>query len=487
MAKQGEQSPLGTEWAVIAKNIVVDSSGRLSSRKGWTKLNATPASGAIVQLHQYVSAAGATDIISTIATDIFHGTSTLTSIKGALSPSAGNWKFVNFNGYALGWQASHTPIAWNGAGNFAAITATSGTLPTGDTVLAAFGRVWGLDTDKQTIRYSALLDHTKYATVDGGGVIDMRSVWTRGMDEVVAIIAYGSSLVVFGKRHIVVWVDGSGSELGLSPVNMYVSTVIENVGLVARDAVTLVGEVDVVFWSSNGIRSLNRTVQEQASPVNELSPQNRDYLASYLATGTLSKMRAAYSLIDGFVLITHPDVSRTWCFDMRAPLESGGYRVTEWTLAPRAWCPTITDTLLLGSSDGYIGQYTGYQDNTVSYQYEFETGWVKVSGDEGRKQSLKALKGYFYTIGNIMVNFKWWVDFKPGYSTAQRFLIGLGDEWGIDEWALMEWGAGQVFHEKRIPLSHECEYAKFAVVAEINGAQFAIQPLTLYTKPTRLA
>jgi hypothetical protein len=268
---------------------------------------------------------------------------------------------------------------------------------------------------------------------------------------------------------------------------MYVSTVVENVGLVARDAITLVGELDVVFWSSNGIRSLNRTVQEQASPVNELSPSNRDYLASTLATGTLSKIRMAYSPTEGFILVTHPDVSKTFCFDVRGRLEDGGMRVTEWTLAPRAWCATITDTLLLGTSDGYIGQYTGYSDNGVSFQYEYESGWIRVAGEDGRKQSLKALRAYLYSVGSITVTFKWWVDFKPAFQSLQRDLVGLGDEWGIDEWSLMQWGAGQVFHERRIPLSRECEYVKLAVVAQIAGAQFAIQPLTLYTKPTRLA
>lgn len=483
MARQRQHAPLGPEWAAHATNIVVDSAGRLGSRKGWDNLNATPIE-AIIQTHQFINAAGTTTQYTSTGTKIYSGTSSLQDRTNSLTFTAGNWKFLNFNGYCLGWQAAHTPIVATGT-TFTAITAATGTLPDGNAACAAFGRIWALDDDKQTIRYCALLDHTKWATADGGGTIDMRSVWTRGMDEVVAIIAFGSSLAVFGKRHIVVWVDGSGSELGLSPTNMYVSTVLEDIGLVARDAICQVGELDVVFWSHNGIRSLSRTMQEQAAPARELSAMNRDYLAAAL-TGTLANIRMVYAPTEGLILVSQPAVPKTYVFDVRAPLEDGSLRMTEWTLCPSAWCSTITNTLLLGTSAGYLGTYGGYDDNGTGFQFHYESGWVRISED-GRRHSLKALRAYLYAVGTNVINFKWWVDFKPTYRILSRTITGGADEWGIDEWGVMQWGLGQYFQDKRIPLAKEAEYFKLAIITNIGGTAFAVQPLTLYTESTRLA
>jgi hypothetical protein len=39
-------------------------------------------------------------------------------------------------------------------------------------------------------------------------------------------------LIVFGKRHIIMWTDGAGAALGLDPGNIYVEDVIEGAGTV---------------------------------------------------------------------------------------------------------------------------------------------------------------------------------------------------------------------------------------------------------------
>jgi hypothetical protein len=217
-----------------------------------------------------------------------------------------------------------------------------------------------------------------------------------------------------------------------------------------------------------------------------MSPTNRDYLASSLATGTLADIRMVYAPTEGLVIVSHPGVSKSFVFDVRGKLENGGFRMTEWTLCPRAWCGTITNTLILGTSDGYLGTYGGYSDNGATYQMEYETGWIPISED-GRKHSLKALKAYLFAVGTNLVTFKWWVDFKLAYKTVNRTITGGADQWGIDEWAAMEWGSGQLFQEKRVPLSKEAEYVKLAIVTSIDTTQFALQPLTLYTEPTRMA
>ena len=488
LARERQQVALEPEWCTKAENIIIDGAGRLAARKGWAAQNGTPISGTptINQIHEYVKTDGTTEIISASADDLFTGASTPTSIVGALTPTAGNWQFVNFNGNVYGWQASHTPIVYTGTGDFTAMSASTGTLPDGNTVLAAYGRLWAVDDDGQTIRYCALLDPTLWAVADGGGVIDMRSVWTRGTDTVQRIVAYGSSLIVFGKRHVVIWVDGSGSDIGIDPVNIYVGQVIENVGLVSRDAMALAGEIDVLFWSYNGVRSLRRTLQETATPVNEISPQNRDFLSDSLSTGDLSKVRGVYSAINGYFLLSHPDDSRTFCFDSKGLMQDGALRMTTWTLVPTAACETISGDVYFGfPSTGVIGKYSGYLDNTATYRFDYESGWMALE-PAMRLKMLKRLKAFLFSPASGQVTFKWWTDFKSNLKTYAKDLVGDGDEWNVDEWSLMEWSAGKAQHEKYVPLSNSCQYVKVGVLFVVNGRPFGVQNISLYYEPTRL-
>lgn len=488
MARQRQYAPLGPEWCTLAKNIVVDGQNRLAARNGWTLQNtAITGSPNIVQMHEYLNAAGASELITATATKLFSGITTLTEKTGSLVFTTGNWKFVNFNGFCLGWVTGETPIQYTGSGNFTTIVVSDGgTLPDGNTVLAAFGRVWGLDDDKQTIRYSALLDHTAWATSSGGGLIDMRSVWTKGMDEVMAIVSYGSYLVVFGKRHIVLWTDGAGSDIGLDPNNMYVTQVIENVGLVARDALALVGEQDVVFWSSNGVRSLARTTQEQPTSANELTPSNNDFLALALLDGDLTKVRMAHFPLQSLVLLAHPDNATTYVFDLRQRLEDGGYRLTVWDVVPTSMTSTIDESLYMGFN-GRIGKYEGFADNAVKYTYEYQSGWVPMVQQDNRRRILKHMRPMIYSPADRTVAFKWWTDFLYNTRGTSAALDAGGSEWGEDEWALMEWGAGQQFHFSEVPLAGECEYLKLAVRTNINGAGFGIGPMRVYTSQARMA
>jgi hypothetical protein len=484
LAKQRQQVALGPEWCTVAENVVIDGAGRLACRRGWARLNSTPAAAAIVQLHEYIKSNGDTEMISSTATKLYSGTATLTEKTGALTITAGNWKFINFNGKCLAWQIGHTPLVYTGTGDFAQLSATSGTLPTGNTALAAFGRVWAADSDGQTLKYSALLDETKWAVADGGGLIDMRSVWTKGMDTIVSIVSYGSALVVMGRRHIIIWTDGSGSELGLNPLDMYVGTILENVGSVARDGVALIGEVDVAFWSSNGVRSLRRTLQEQATPINELSPENRDFLADYLTVGNLNLVRSVYSPKDGFFILFHPSI--TLCFDVRQQLQDGGYRMTTWTLRPPAVTASINETVYFGFADGHIGQYSGFLDHETPYNWKYESGWMLLPPQDQLKM-LKRMKTFLFCPSNRTVTFKWWTDFKPNLKTAAVAIEGDGDEWNIDEWSLMEWSGGRAIHEVFVPLSHIGQYVKVGIQMQVAGAPFAVQSMTLYTRPGRIA
>ena len=470
LAKDIEFSPLPPEYALDLLNAVFGVNGQVETRKGLVAYSSAWASGTPTQLFEYLAADGTSRIIAATSSDLFEVTSSAkTSRVGSLTPSAGDWKFLNFNGKVLGWQAGHTPIVKTGAGNFANISAASGTLPDGNAACAAFGRVWALDDDKQTIRYSALLDETKWDTDDGGGVIDMRTVWTQGMDQVVAIEAFGSSLVVFGRRHIVLWQDGSGSQLGLSPLNMYVTDTVDNVGALSRNGVCMVGELDIVFWSDSGIRSLRRSVQERSNPHNDISPKNRLYIAAGISAINKDNIRMAYHAKDGFVLAQAPAYDQILCFDVRGIMNGGEARMTEWFVNAKALAITRDQELLVGITNN-LGTYSGYRDFTVAYTLTINTGWIDIRGNPRRKQALKLLRS-FTNKGQTSVTYRRDFDANTDYS------VSVGDDFLADT-------GGQQF---RAPLAGEASFIQIGLTNSTTvQSAYGLSGASLYTQPLRL-
>lgn len=460
------------EYAAKIQDGVFDNTFGLIMREGADDYSSAWTSGNPIQIFEYLAADGTSRVIASTATDLFEvTTSTKTSRVGALTPTAGDWKFLNFNGKVLGWQASHTPIVKTGAGNFAAITASTGTLPDGNAACSAFGRVWAVDDDKQTIRYCALLDETKWDSADGGGIIDMRSVWTQGMDEVIAIESFGSNLVVFGRRHVIVWTDGSGSQLGLSPTNMYVTDTLDFVGAINRNAVVLVGELDIVFWSASGLRSLARTLQERASPANDISPFNRLYLASGVdltSSTSMTAIRMAYYAAKGLVLVYAPALGRVLVIDVKG----NEPRTTQWFLGTVTALGTLKVGLLLfGLSTGLLGKMpdAAGKDFGSAINLIIESGWIDIRDEDGRDQALKMLRG---TAGNGLVSIEYKTDFDStvlGSATVQAPASDTGSKF----WLSLK-GRG----------SHFRIYLKMGDA--INSTK-SIGPLFLYTKPLRMA
>lgn len=471
LAKDIEFTAMPPEYALDLLNAVFGTNGQVETRQGFLAFSSAWSSGTPVQIFEYLAADGTSRIIVSTSSDLFEVTSsTKTSRVGALTPAAGDWKFLNFNGKVLGWQAGHTPIVKTGAGNFANISASSGTLPDGNAACSAFGRVWAVDDDKQTIRYCALLDETKWAVADGGGVLDMRQVWTSGMDEVVAIEAFGSNLVVFGRRQIIIWTDGAGSQIGLSPVNMYVTDTIDNIGTLSRNAVLVVGELDLVFWSNSGIRSLRRSVQERSNPNSDLAPKNRLYIAAGVSTATRDEIRMAYHAKGGFVVIQAPVYDQMFCLDVRnfEQAVSGEARMTEWFLDAKALASTRDQALLFGTTDK-LGTYTGYRDFTVAYTLTINSGWIDIRGEHRRKQALKLLRG-FNQKGSTAITYRRDFVFDTDYTVnvANDF---LGDT-DSQQW--------------RAPLAGEASFIQVSVSdTTTTQSAYGLSGMSLYSKPLR--
>lgn len=268
-----QNRPLHPNWAITADNVVLDSGRVLTGRGGLADVS-TSAAADLVRIFAGFQTSGTSPaiVVSTASLLYTFSGGTLTSRIGSLTPSAGYWQFVALGGEILGWQRGETPIVRT-SGNFADFSPGTGTAPAGDCALAAFGRVWATDTDHTTIKYCALGDTDDWSTGGGGGSIDTRNVWTLGPDYVTGIAAVGAKLVVFGRRHIIIYGDdGTGTEVGVDPAQLSVVDVIEGIGCVARDTIQEV-DGDLIFLSDRGLESLQRVIVSGNNPLGSISWQ----------------------------------------------------------------------------------------------------------------------------------------------------------------------------------------------------------------------
>lgn len=505
---------LGPEWALTCKNTYFDTSGRLAARKGWVNQTVTPPSGTptLEQMFEYIKGDATTQVILAANNKLYVGITAPSDITGALTPTANNWQFQNWNDKVVGWQASHTPIIWNGTGNFAAIVAASGALPTGNCGVAAFGRLWILDSDNNTIKYCGLLDETNWGNA-GSGSINMRSIWTRGTDQVVGIAAVGANLVVFGTKHIVQFTDGRGSTLGLDPAQMYVVDTIEGTGLLSRDSVVPEGTGDLLYASPTGLQSLGRTVANKTNPTLPLDLHVWDYVNTFYGSETQTKVRALYSPNDKFYLLILPTTGEVFCYDTRRPIvgsqtvPDGSLRVTEWTgIAPKCGLTRADKTVLFGFTAGLVGLHTGYTDNTGTYPFAYLSPNLSLASQnmetnlENKLKIGKRISSVIFTRAANSLLFSWGYDFQglqhsqamavagsliPEYGTAEYGINGkynVNDPTAIAGVNYAEYAGSVILRLVKVPMSGTGRWFQLGLNATINGSDLAIQEIDVYVK-----
>jgi len=488
-------------WATRAENCVFDNSGRLAARKGWQHTNTTAITSSpdIKSAFEYV--AGPSDMLKIVAAGnaIYKvdGTS-MTDISGTITtPTADNWKFVNFNGKCIGFQSSHAPIVLSTtSGSFADITIASGSASSNE-VLSAFGRLWILDGT--SLKYCASLDETNWST--SAGSFDLSTVWLNGMDEGIALAEFNGYLIVFGKHSIVIWNNpwvptGTGA-IDVSN-NMTLVENIAGVGCIARDSIQHIGD-DIIFLSAQGIMSLSRIIQEKSMPLRDLSVNVRDDFNTIVNTETAANIKSVYSKLEGFYLITFPSQSITYYIDLKRPLQDGSYRITTWSTGFTALLNDRDSNLYLAAASGFLSKYTGYLDGVLSdgtsgtgFTMYYRSGWNDMgSSAQGVAPLVKLPKklqvlmlggdGQTHTL-------QWAFDYVDSFKSRNVTIASSGrSEWGVAEWGIGEWSAGLLYNKFKIPMSNSGQTIKFGFDLMVSGNSVALQSVTLTTKVGRQA
>ena len=498
-----QDSPLTLEagYASIATNCVIDQYGRIGARKGFSRVNASSGNlGAndIKVIHELVQLDGTLTVLFAGNNKLFKlsSTNTVTELTyggGGTAPTItnSNWQCASLNGITYFFQSGFDPLIYDPAVSTTTFrrvsekTGYTGTVPLGNIVISAFGRLWVADTtaDNVTISFSDLLAGHNW-TAGTSGSLDVSRVWANGADQIMGLGAHNNYLVIFGKRQILVYQGAT------TPSTMSLADTIGNIGCLARDSIVSTGS-DIVFLSNSGVRSLLRTIQEKSAPLRDLSKNVRNDLMTYVGSETLANIKAVYSEVNAFYLLTLPIAKQVYVFDTKAQLQDGSARVTTWdSIEPTALLAKRNGDLLIGKN-GYVGKYETYLDHASTYRFQYYTNYADL-GDANVTSILKKISVVVIGGTNQIFTIKWSYDFSGQYYASQA-TIPLSS---VAEYGIAEYGANGIpvaYYSTGIQIGtlagQASGYGKVVQTAyevEINGAAISIQKIEIQAKNGKL-
>ena len=498
-----QDSPLdlASGFALVATNCVIDQYGRIGSRKGWTRVNSSSGNlGAndVGVIHELVQTDGTLTVLFAGNNKIFKLSSTsvteLTYGGGGSAPtiSASNWQCASLNGITYFFQTGHDPLIYDPAVSTTTYrrvsekTGYTGTVPSGNIAISAYGRLWVASTssDKVTVSFSDLIAGHVWT---GGttGSLDTSRVWPNGADEVQALAAHNGFIFIFGKRQILVYQGAT------TPSTMSLSDTVGGIGCLARDSVQTTSS-DVIFLSNSGVRSLMRTIQEKSAPERDLSKNVRNDLMSDVASQTLANIKSVYSEREGFYLLTMPVTQSVYCFDTKVILQDGSSRVTTWDSITPTCLASLRDGSVYIGKNGYIGLYSGYNDYQSTYRMQYYTNHADL-GNVNQTSILKKISVVVIGGTNQNVFVKWGFDFKTNYLSATTTIPVQGvSEYGIAEYGanatvVAEYSDGVALNTLKVSATGTGKVVQTGYESDINGSQLSIQKIEIQAKNGKLS
>lgn len=491
---QDSPTDMDQRFALQANNCVIDKSGRIACRKGWSAAHATLGALGTAEVQcvtELVRNDGSSTILGAGNNKLFKlasGTlSELTYGGGGVAPTitASKWQTATLNDHEVFFQRGHDPLMYDPAASTTAYKRISeksgylGTAPQANCVLSAYGRLWAADTstNKNTLYWTDTLTTHVWSTGTAGS-LDLLGVWPSGGDQIVSLAAHNNQLFIFGRKQILVY---SGAD---DPATMTLTDHVDNIGCVSRDTVQATGE-DIIFLSDSGVRSLMRTIQEKSAPMRTISRNVNDQIQQYIDAGTSSNIIAGYSPSDFFYLLTFGDNNITYCFDLRAPMQDGSNRVTTWTrITPKAYMYSQDRTLYLGQV-GFIGTHTTYKDNGSSFRMSYYTGWL----DFGKPIAYAILKKIRMTLaggqGQTVV-FKWGFDYiSPIGSQSVPLDDAVASEYAISEYAIAEYNVDTLTSVVSVNASGTGRVCQVGFESQITDYPISVQKIDIYMKEGR--
>jgi hypothetical protein len=391
------------------------------------------------------------------------------------------------NGGIYLFQTGHDPLEFNPTTSstqyrrISEMSGYAGTVPQGDCVISAYGRLWAANTagNKTTVAWCDVISPANWST-GTAGTLNIDKVWPKGGDTISALGAHNGNLYIFGKTSILIYGNASVP----STTNLVDS--VSGIGCIARDSVAYTG-TDLLFLSSTGVRSVARTIQEKSAPLNDLSKNVRNDLMTAVNGETASAIKAVYSPRDAFYLLTLPTLKSVYCFDTKGTLQDGSFRVTTWdSIEPLSFCKKLDGTLLIGKI-GYVGSHTGYLDNSSTYRFQYFTNHTDLGPSV--TSILKRLNAVVIGGSNQYVTFKWGYDFTGNYQAQNVKIPSQGVSYfGIAEYNTsgVEYSGGTSLQTLKVYPTGSGKVIQTGYESDINSLPLSIQKIEIHAKNGKL-
>jgi hypothetical protein len=489
---QDSSLDLASGFALTAVNCVIDQFGRIGARKGWVAQNTSNAAlgtSDVKAMGELITDDGFHFILVAGNNKLFRlNAGVLTEITyggGGTAPAItdSNWKIAVLNGCMYFFQGGHDPLVFEPAVSTTTYkrvsekTGYAGTVPQADEVISAYGRLWAVSTttNKSTVYFSDLLSGHVWTTGTAGS-LDVTTVWPKGGDIVVGLGAHNGFLYLFGRSSILVYQGAT------SPASMTLADSVVGIGCIARDTIKATG-TDIIFLSDTGVRSIQRTIQEKSAPHRDLSKNVRtDLMANVASEGNQSIIKAVYSPFESFYLLSLPTLKMVYCFDLKQVMQDGSSRVTTWdSIQPKSFLYCRDESLLIGK-EGFVGKYSGYQDNGGSYRFQYFTNHT----DLGAPSVSSVLKKLTLTViggSNQYVTTKWGYDFSGNYQAANVKIAPKGIAFfGTSEYNTAEYTGGTNLEAIVAYPTGSGKVIQTGYEADINGSALSIQKIEIAAK-----
>lgn len=491
-----QDSPVDMDprFATDARNCIIDKSGRLTSRKGWTTahtLNAATGTGTFDSMGELIRNNGTSTIIGCANNKIFKLVGTtlieLTYGGGGVAPviTANNWQMVVLNDHICLFQRGYDPIVYDPTVSTTTYrrlsekSGASGVIPKAHAAVSAYGRMWCADTDTDTQIVTWCDTAAPHIWTAGtSGTLNLTTIWPKGGDKIVALGAHNGFLYIFGYTQVLIY---SGAD---DPTTMTLADSIKGIGCVSRDTVQNTG-ADIIFLSNAGVTNISRVVQEKSAPLQSISANVESDIQGYLNDAVTDSFRSVYSSSDSFYLLTFLTNSITYCFDLRMNTPNGASKVTMWTgNVPKSYLYTQSRTLYMGQTT-YIGKYNSYSDNGTSFRFIYYSPWIDF-GNPMQLSILKKLRTYVTAGANQTFVFKYGIDYVGGVGSYSVTV----DSPPLSEYSTAEYGEDEYNTGASEPISVNIGGAgrvvQIGLETQLTNRLVSLQRVDIYTKEGRL-
>ena len=514
---QDNASSLDRRWLTKADNVMINSAGRLTSRKGLKQYSNNIGNFAVKSIAEVTKTDSTNELFFAGNNSIYkvdHTTVPATVTAQTFSPTAptitdDNWMFIQYDDDLLGVQEGHEALHYDstsGTWSKMSDTATWGA-PTGITTfdpssaVSAYGRSWvgGITEDPNSLFYSQVGEHHNFSA-SGSGSLNLNSVW--GYDVIVGLEIFNNQLIVFGKFNIAIYNGPWDIDVTDGTETFGLSEIIKGVGCVSRDSIKAFGD-DILFLSADGVRSLNRTKIQDKMPLTDLTKNVKNDIIKNITASDKKDIKAAYNHAGGYYIISFTGINQHYVLDFRAINPDNTPRVTKWQFtsnhSPKSFLSLYDGTLYVGlGSDNHHGAlytYDGYFDidhESGSFVNKpYQSNWKSVYMDFGDPSIAKILKKLRFVLDGGResdISIKWLRDYASTYDEHTKTIVpeAVGDIYlfGASNSLFGQAKYGLLFTPKEyhVNLSKSAKTLQIDMTTTVKGYKGSLQSMTVLAK-----